>query len=1113
MTANPSLAKGHALAGEPVTSAHIVVISDQAQGEDFLEIASQWVNAGVLEPAIWVPSGSLANHDDELSDFAGVILARGESPVVQHVSVLESLAREPHDHIIVSVISPSTETVPNPLWTKRVERLLTTLATARPHQRNLGAEVSKGTEIRVLNLIFPRADSGNPGLNAALLRSAVVDVENLVVNPEDRPTPISMDTIPQPGKPRWAAHVVSATATLSGLWSSMATSPVVPDANWISGNVRVVRTFARVVLTHPLVTQVTESTKDVLLGDACPVAVPGVQIHPEPLQPMSESQFANLAEHYSEWLIYASPLGYQPIEEFEPPSERKRGFLESLRNFASFSGDKLAALPRWATRRVLSAFNTGATKKIYGEDGLVAVDARHDLNLRTDDPKLIDAWDFVADQRESLNAVLSAPTEAPEESDDPTPWVQLHEGIALFAEGRSNSQQASLTSDHGTILVAGSLDDVIPHPDDEFTVDAECDALLGGDGVSRQVSWLDAEGAARLDTLLRTVIKRSRQRVEDLETSYLQTERDFFSSQERFLEARFDAEDAAAHASREALIAAADNVAAEAPPATPRSDQIDAERAGDVDPGTPDAGAAHIDVAWSRDPFESPLDDAVARPEDISGLWEATAETALKAQRERRLRGALSEVTAAERDRVDAAREELKLLQRTHTDLSRWVARRSSSFIGRVLRRIEAEGKRMNELEERVLATARASEPEFGSRSMELQRAYVSSVLKGLAVAALVAGILSAINLVTYFINRNQDSPVFTGIPWWVVALAFVVAAVLAVLLPLVSYFQAWTREKVRAEDAYAELVYQTRLVTHVRKERLRLARLHMQVPQRVRYLGLWWHYWDEAGAQQASRITPEVPGSENLPHHLQWAVSDWTHSTVFRRIRDDLLKSQVSVGYRSSLIERALRQYSGATGLGDALDPTELARMRSTEALDLVHEWIGDRRARLEATAELERGLAQEAQALNREAGQVSPRVQILNPDPIRGLVIQTDLLDDPYGDELNTNEFLLGISVDGAEMGYRVWGYGIGVQKFKSFFAGPERLRDSLAPTVTFVDVEASKVCSSEVAVRLDITDQVSAASLRCDAQEQGQDDSERDVGYSPEVAEVLSPSTLSG
>jgi hypothetical protein len=1153
MTVSPSLVKGHSLRGTPVTTAHVVVIAAQPQGQEFLDVASQWVNAGVLEPAVWVPSEDLTVEGEGLSNPTGVVLARGDFPVVQRVSILEALAREPHDHIIVTVIAPPTDVVSDPGWASRVERLLTTLAAARPHSRSLGHQAIRGTDIRVLNLIFPPADSGNPGLSAAQLRSSVVDVENLVINPEDRPTPVSIDTIPRPGTPRWAAQVVSTTATLAGLWSSMATSPVVPDANWIAGNVRVVRTFARVVLTHPLISQVATSTKDVLLGDACPVDVPGVQMHPEPLHPMSEAQLAQLSQHYADWLIQESPLGYVAIEAFEPPSVRKRGFMESLRAFGSFARDKLAALPRWVTRRVLNTFNAKATQKIYGDDGLISVDARKDLNLRADDPKLIDAWDFVALQRAELNAVISAPTEPPEESDDPTPWIKLHEAVALFSEGLPNAEQPSLMSDRGIVQVAGSLGDVIPHPDDEFVVDAECDALLGGDGTSRQVSWLDADGAGRLDGLLSTVIKRSRKRVADLESAYRHTERDFFTSQVRYLEARFAKEDAAALDKRESRIAAADMIfrqdsdgpssvdsdkdivvetdgyafvvatdgdivvetdgaghleedsASNVPhseeadgvgsydEAEDEDDEVEDYTDQDLDAIDPEGDLIDVDIAWPRDPFKSPLDDSLPHPEDLSGLFEDATAAALAAERERRLRGALSEVTSAERDRVKAAQAELKLLQRTHMELTRWVERRSASLIGRILRGIDAEGQRMNALEEQVLNAARASEPEVGTRSVELQRAYVSAVLKGLAFAAGIAAVLSLINGIAASIARTQDSPTFTGIPWWLVLVIFVICLVLALLLPLVSYFQAWTREKIRAEDARAELVYQTRLVSHVRQERMRLARLHMQVPQRVRALGLWWHYWDASLGKSSPRLTPGVPGCDTLPHHLQWAVSDWTHSAVFRRIRDDLLQQHVGVGYRSSLIDTAASAYGQQSGLGEALSIGALARMRSTEALELVEGWSSDERARFQSTAALERGLAQQAQSLNKEAGQASPRVQLLNPDPISGLVIQTDLLEDPYATELSTNDFLLGIAVDGAEMGHRLWDYGIGVQDYRSFFAGPDRLREKLPTTVAFVDVEASKVCSSEVSVRLDITDQVSATKLRCIAPKDESDEAE--------------------
>ena len=1128
MVVSPSLIKGHERKDESITSAHIVVIVDQPQAPEFLDFAAQWVNAGVLEPALWVRTDWLELPSEGFTDPVGVVLSRGESPVETRVSLLEALAREPHDHILVSVIAPQTDSIPDGTWSARVEGLLTALTASRPHSRSLGNTSSRATELRVLNLVFPPAAGHNPGIRAALLRSAVVDVENLVVNPEDRPTPISLDTIPRPGTPRWASHVLSSTATIAGLWSSMATSPVVPDANWIGGNVRVVRTFARVVLTHPLVAQVAESTKDILVGDACPTLMAGVQIHPQPMEPMSESLLALRSDQYAESLLETSGLGYFPMEDFEPPSIRKRGFAEGVREFVSFAGDKLAALPKWATRSIIEKFNRSATQNLFGDDSRVVVDARQDLSMRTDDPKLIDAWDFVARQRDNLKKVLEVATEPPEESDDPTPWIALHEAIGLLADAKGNARYEPLTSDHGNVLVAASLDDVIPHPDDEFTIDAQCDALLGGDGTSRQVSWMDVEGAARLDDLLGSVLTRVRLRVMELQGAYLRTERDFFDSQERYLDARFGAEDAAARDARESRIAAADDVfrdgssepsgesaslaahdevkgAAVGPTVTEdgldeawtaeggslqgeghseveADDALNESKTQDGEVEVEDAVYADVDFTWPTHPFESPLDEVIAQPDDLSLLWEDATEAALKELRERRLRGALSDVAAAERDRVHSAEEELKILERTHRELSRWVERRASSFVGRVLGRIEAEGQRMNALEESVLGAARASEPEIGARSSDLQRAYVRAVLVGLAVAAGIALVLIAINLVAGFLTRNQTIPVFSGFPWWVIALTFVTGVLLALLLPLLSYFQAWTRERVKAEDARAELEYQTRLVTHVRKERVRLARLHMQVPQRVRCLGLWWHYWDSSRGNGTPSLTPGVPGSEALPHHLRWAVSDWTHSSVFRRIRDAVLKGVVRAGYRSSLIENAASRYCRETGLGSALTVNELARMRSAEAVALVSAWSDDQASRSQSAADLERSLAQKAQELNKDSRDVTPRVKILNPDPIAGLTIETDLLEDPHAGETSTNEFLLEISGDAAEMGHRIWNYGIGVQDFRSYFAGPGRLRDALASTVTFVDVEATKVCSSEVSVRLDITDQIAATYLRC-------------------------------
>jgi hypothetical protein len=1096
MNARPSIVKGHSLKGEPTTTAHIIVVAGQTQWNDFLDQASQWVNAGVLEPAIWVPIEWLDPIADETSDPRGVAIGRDDPAERREVKVLEALAREPHDHLLVTVIAPPPDRAPDPTWRSRIESLIKALDAARPRSRDIDGTPSRGTDLRALNLIFSAADSGNSALRDVLLNSERLSVENLVVNPEDRPTPIAVDTIPRPGTARWVPHVVSSAATISGLWSSMATSPVQPDAQWIVGNVRVVRTFARVVLTYPLVSQVAESAKELLVGDTLPCAEPGVQILPAPMEPMSDAQLHSYFDFYCEWLLKEAGLGYRPTHDFQPPSERRRGFLESLGHFMRFAGDKLTSLPRWLGQAFMGLVNRKATQDLYGQGSGVVVDVRLDLNVRTNDPQLVEAWDFVALQRAELLAALDAPTAPPEESDDPAPWMAIHNGIALFVEGRGNVQHATITNDQGSVLVAARLDDVIPPAGDAFTIDAACDRLLGGDGTARQVSWMDVDGARRLEELIDAILDEVHARVGDLEGTYLATEADFFASQATYLQARHRAEDDEAKRTREIRIAAADLVAPGAHPT--HVDALDHDVPSERDPGGAEqptgvdgfAGEGdadddddfeedeeltppvNVDFAWRPSPFESPLDAVIAQAADLEDLTRVAAESAEKQEREGRLRSALSDVAAAEQDRVQAARKELEILQRTHTSLGKWIERRSSSLVGKLLYKLDEESRTMKAKEEEVLVAARESEPEIGQRSAELRQRYVLATRNGILIA-LVLGLI--VTIVKSFFLPDM--------PWWLVATIFIAVLLIAVLGPLVPYFQSWTREMFRAEDARAKLVYQTGLVRHVRSERVRLAQLHMQVPQRIESLGLWWHYWDDPDGSKGPGDTPTLPGLDALPHHLRWARSDWTHSTVFRRLRDDVLASNLRIGYRSALVGEAAKAYGRDLGVEDALSMESLVRMRSTEGLSLVRDWVEDERLRRASNLDLGRRLANEAQAMNRRPDQATARVEVLNSDPLEGLDMATDLLDDPASHELSTNDFLLEIAVPAGEMGHRVWDFGIGVQPFESFFAGPVRLQGFLPNSVTFVDVEATKVCSSEVSVRLDITGQVDASMLRSD------------------------------
>lgn len=1124
MHALPSIVKGQNLQDEDETTTHIFIVADAQSETEILSVARQWVAAGVLEPALWLPASWLPTQDDNVTDPRALIFGRGFEPESREVSLLQTLAREPHTRVVVTLINSVVEGQAKEIEV-RLNALLKTLIFSAPSQRRVDQIGVPGTRLRVLNLIFLPGGKPVPGIREHILQPEYSTVESYIVNPEDRPTPISLDVIPRRENDRWAPFIVSSAATVAGCWSSLARPLIEPDAHWVAGNVRVLRTFARVVLVHPLLAETAETTRRLLLGNTCAAASPGIQIDRPQLSVMGSQLLRTRMDKYVDWLVENSGLAYRPIEDFIPPSRRKRGLVEAIREFSEFAGDRLGALPRWIFEMRLAAFSEDATRVIYGERAGIDIDARRDLNRGIDDPHLVDAWDFVAKQREHLEEILDAPTDPPEESDDPTPWIALHQGVALFAEGTGN-EFPELQTENGIPYVAERLDDVIPPPDDEFIVDPECDELLGGDGTGQQVSWLDMEGATRLEGLLQRLASAKRRRLFKLRDSYLATEGEFFSTLEDFLEARFEHEDLVASNRREGRVASVDFVfpgssrdesaplvdIALAPVASPPdrpnpSDSLDVER----DPASNarrilvwhphgfehigvhvvapsvaqdqslqvDHEVQQIDEAPERsvDPFESPLDEHIARPDDLDRLRESLDRAAVAAQRAQRLRGAMNDISADEAERVRQAEHELGVLERTQGELGRWMERRTASFVGRLLKKVRETSLSMDSLVSQVSKSAQEAVPEYGEKSLELQRKFVASVVRGVGITLLVIGFLY---LADRFVGSRQLIPGFTGIAWWWFVIALAVILLLVVLVPLLNYFQSWTRERLRADDMLASLKYQASLVAHVKTERLRLAQLHMQVPQRIRALSCWWHFWNTKDEGELVKSLPSLPGCEHLPFHLRWATSNWTHSRAFKQLQDSLISQMAVPGYRSRLIRQATDEWSGPSGRVVPLDIESLARIRSTDALALVEGWRNDPFARAMATKGLEKEIARQAQEMTQSSLVSAPHVNVLNPDPLDGMQVETDLLVDASTRLAPTDDFLLEVSMDAAEMGSRVWAAAISTPRFNSVFAGPKRLRDRLAESVRYVDAESSKVCSSEVAVRIDITDQIQAHQI---------------------------------
>lgn len=1074
MPTTPSLAKGQVLATGPHLTTHIVVVAQQTQAEEILAVAKSWISAGVLEPVLWVPSGWLSSPAEAHGPRALVFGRTDGGAERREVRLLEALSREPHDQVVMTIINPPGDE-PDLELPGQIESLVELLDRTMPKERVVDGEPSRSTSLRILSLFFPSASREDPtGIGSALLTSNIVRIESLVINPEDRPTPVSVDVQSPASSARSAHYIMSNTATLAGFWSSMATSPVTPDAAWNNGNVRVVRTNARVVLTHPLMSSVARAVRTTLEGSTFPGAVQEWRGMAGPLLPMEPDLLsARMAERADE-IMTVSGLGYRDLPEPPEQSPRKMGFWASLRAFFAFAGDRLAMLPRWIGESLVRGFSRIATARIFGRQPRVEIDARIDLNLRRDDPGLVDAWDFVELRRSELAQAIAAPAEPPQESDDPAPWIALHNGVALFCEGRDTDSHPAFRSGDGVIQVAGCLDDVVPPPNDRFLLDSQCDELLGGDGSQRTLSWQDLEAAQRLESRLSRVVAASRDRVLQLRAAYLSTEAEFFDSQDQYLASKFVAEDAQSTQARELHIAEADGIVVNI------ASTFEPWSAGPP-PLAPELGPAQdaSDGPGAMiDPFQSPLDDVIATPADLETLVSAGVTATSQADRARRLRAALSNVARNDAERLQAAESELRTLERALGDLSRWIQSRSSSFAGHVLHRVAQTSVYLDWREKEVYAAAAAAPPEFGVRSAELKDRFVRRVRTGLVVTIGLTLGLWAVSSLLLFVGFP---PGFTGVPWWVYATVLVGGTLASIFSPLITYFQDWTRERLTAEDEQARLLHLGDLVRHVRTERVRLNRLHMQVPQRLRALSLWWHYWNVESRGTPAPATPPLPDCTELPHHLRWAEVDALSSPQAQRFMETHLATCLHAGYRSELVGRAIAVHAASSTGGAFLAPDGLARLRSSDALRIVEQWVADDGSRVEAAAHIERDIADQAQGVLREGAMASPPVRELNVDPLEDLLIETDLLEDPRPARPSVDDFLLELAVDAAQMAHHVWGAGVGVQPFTSHFAGPGRLSGQLAPSVQFVAAEGSKLCSSEVAVRIDITDQVQVSLLR--------------------------------
>jgi hypothetical protein len=463
------------------------------------------------------------------------------------------------------------------------------------------------------------------------------------------------------------------------------------------------------------------------------------------------------------------------------------------------------------------------------------------------------------------------------------------------------------------------------------------------------------------------------------------------------------------------------------------------------------------------------------------------AEVALRTA-ERRL-ATLERQLSRSKERSLTAVAEVEALRRSRDQLATWLRERSRSMAVRLLLSLEEDGAALASDEEQLRAFSGAATPNLAPQARSLRRSFV----RGLWIAlGLAAGITLAVYGVALLLERFGQQMPGLGTTWWAYLILFFSILFVGVATALKAYHREWARLKrvLDLELMLGEHLLKT--VDHLRRERARIDALFPQVRERLEMLGLLLHHpWREPEGQLGGGM--HTPSIDTLPACLQ----------VFRACDDDVsalagsraiaVASQIKRGWRKEAAESLMDKVAQRQGLPpDALTMRALNGESSETGLRrLVSEWIQDpfcldalARERIVSVArEIQDVLSASAED-GASLDAIRPAVEPVDPDPLEGLRLSHELLQEERGRSLSWLQAQQDICGDGTIMS-RTTLSSVAVAagrlgEFESVVAARGDVAPILGKSVDTANVHTDRIVGVDITTRIDITPPVRASEV---------------------------------
>jgi len=433
----------------------IVVAPSGKQGEDLFTVAKLWAELKLLSPSVWILDSSSAAKGERPPKQKALILGnvRSGSATTIEVDLFEQLARQSLFNVRLVVVRNSVPGSAHDDNQDKLARVVSEYIDLSLPMTASGKENSDAkTNFLKLNLVTTTTE------NVSQSARKLVGPEyhaNFIASTEDRSAPLAGDAFVRftEGSMRFSGFTMMHLATIGALWAGLPQGlyELVKPKVWVGDKAYVSRVFMSAILTDGLARRAATRVLDRAANANQGFSDLTAEVPIEGTYPIPDSD----ADAFLEYMVDQTftfdreILRYQPAIDKEAPEKYKIKFLGQIRDFLSFSVDKILRIPMyaaiWIWRRVVRATN----KVFQGGDKGASMIPEPEEKLDARDVILNQQWSQVSESKEKADQALVSPITLSKVRSTPELWSNLRKLIFGMLDG-SNLQNFGFTrADNG----------------------------------------------------------------------------------------------------------------------------------------------------------------------------------------------------------------------------------------------------------------------------------------------------------------------------------------------------------------------------------------------------------------------------------------------------------------------------------------------------------------------------------------------------------------------------------------------------------------------------------------------------------------------------------------